>query len=383
VTHRLAPGWRIASLAAIIGLLGSGMAGLALTTVSSPAGPGSSPIGQRLSFGDRPLRLEPHPPPLPPALAAGTSEGLRLLSEAAAACQDTAYRGSQVLRWWGQDETSASAVDVWHQPGRMTQAQAAGARPGAAPRSGAAGDQDPGEVLGLSARLLALLQVNYLVVYAGRGSADQRRALVVEMWRPDGGLAARFWLDAATKLPLRRELFDSSGHLVSDDAFTSLELGDPEPGGGQAVAARWPAHLDQAGLAALRARGWELPGELPGNLSLLTASQTQARSGPVVSLSYSDGLAVVSVFVQRGELAHAPPGWRPVTLHGRTVYSVNPEDRTFAWSSGGFVYTLVADAPLETVSQVVAALPGVSTPGFWQRMARGLHRIFSWINPLG
>ena len=375
--HRMAPGWRIASLAAIIGLLGSGMAGLALTTVSSPAGPGSSPFGQRLSFGDRQLRLARVP------AAAGTAEALRLLSEAAAACQDTAYRGSQVLRWWGQDETSASAVEVWHQPGRMTLVQAAGTRPGAAAQSGAAGDQHPGGVLGMSAQLLALLQVNYLVVYAGRGSAGQRGALVVEIRRRRGGLAARFWLDAVTKLPLRRELFDSSGHLISDDAFTSLELGDPEPGGGPAAAAApWPAQLDQARLAALRARGWEFPGELPGNLSLLKAGQTQTRSGPVVDLSYSDGLVAVSVFVQRGELAHAPPGWRPVTLNGRTVYSVNPQDRTFAWSAGGFVYTLVADAPLETVGQVVAALPGASAPGFWQRMARGLHRIISWINPL-
>jgi hypothetical protein len=64
------------------------------------------------------------------------------------------------------------------------------------------------------------------------------------------------------------------------------------------------------------------------------------------------------------------------------VYSVNPEDRTFAWSAGGFVYILVADAPLETVSQVVTTLTGVSAPGFWLRMARGLHRMFSWINPL-
>lgn len=370
----MAPGWRIASLAAIIGLLGSGMAGLALIDVN-----GGSPFGQRLSFGPRPLWLAPGP------AAAGTSAGLRLLSEAAAACQDTAYRGSQVLRWWGQDETSASAVEVWHQPGRMTLVQAVGTRPGgpgAAAQSGAAGDQDPGGILGMSARLLVLLRANYLVVDAGRGSADQRGALVVEIRRPDRRLAARFWLDAVTKLPLRRELFDSGGHLVSDDSFTSLELGDPEPSGGPAAAAPWPAQLDQARLAALRAQGWELPGELPGNLSLLTATETRTRSGPVINLSYSDGLVVVSVFVQRGELAHGPPGWRQLTLRGRTVYSVNPADRTFAWSAGGFAYTLVADAPLETVSQVVATLPGTSAPGFWQRMARGLHRIVSWINPL-
>jgi sigma-E factor negative regulatory protein RseB len=69
-------------------------------------------------------------------------------------------------------------------------------------------------------------------------------------------------------------------------------------------------------------------------------------------------------------------------VRGAAVYSVSPEDRTFAWSAAGFVYTLVADAPLETVSRVVAALPSTSAPGFCQRMARGLHRIVSWINPL-
>ena len=164
-------------------------------------------------------------------------------------------------------------------------------------------------------------------------------------------------------------------------SFTSLELGDPEPRGGPA-AAPWPAQLDQARLAALRSQGWELPGQLPGNLSLLTATAVSMRSGPVVNLSYSDGLVVVSVFVQRRELAHPLRGWRPVTLRGHTVYSVSPQDWTFAWSAGGFGYILVADAPLETVSQVVAALQGTSAPGFWQRMARGLHRIVSWVNPL-
>jgi sigma-E factor negative regulatory protein RseB len=367
-------GWRIASLAAIIGLLGSGMAGLALADV--PAG---SSFIKRLSFGGRPLRLARGP-------AAEATSGLQLLREAAAACQDMSYRGSQVVLWRGQGGTGASIVELWHQAGRMTLVQAVGTESGAPDGitlAGAAVDQDPAGILGMSGRLLALLQANYVVVYAGRGSAEQRAALVVEVRRPDGSLAARFWLDAATKLPLRREMFDAGTGMISDDAFTSLELGDPGPGGRPAAAAKpWSAQLDQASLAALRARGWQLPRELPGNLSLFAASQTSTRSGPVVNLSYSDGLAIVSVFVQRGELGHPAPGWRQVTLRGRTVYSVNPEERSFAWSAGGFVYTLVADAPLDTVSQVVAALPGSTAPGFWQRMARGLRRIASWINPL-
>jgi len=376
----VASGWRIASLAAIIGLLGSGMAGLALTTESSSTGPTGSSFIKRLSAGGRPLRMTRR------LEVAGTSVSLRLLREAAVACQDTSYRGSQVVLWWGRGKASASVVEVWHRPGRMTLMRAAGtaaAPPDAATRSGTAGGQDPDGILGMSGRLLVLLQSNYLVVYAGRGSADQRSALIVEVRRPGGGLAARFWLDAVTKLLLRREMFDAGTHVISDDTFISLELGDPGPDGIPAAAvAPWPAQLDQARLAALRAKGWQLPGELPGKLSLFEATQTSTRSGPVVDLSYSDGLAVVSVFVQRGELERPGATWRPVTLRGRTVYSVDPEERSFAWSAGGFVYTLVADAPLETVSQVVAALPGTATLGFWQRMARGLHRIASWINPL-
>ena len=36
---------------------------------------------------------------------------------------------------------------------------------------------------------------------------------VVEAQHPDGRVAARFWLDDATGLMLRREVLDRSGHL--------------------------------------------------------------------------------------------------------------------------------------------------------------------------
>jgi sigma-E factor negative regulatory protein RseB len=315
--------------------------------------------------------------------AARASLGLRLLREAAAACQDMPYEGSQLVRWRSGDETDVADLQVWHHPGGLTLVRAARAGQGArATGSAAADDQDASGTLGMSGRLLGLLQANYQVVYAGRGSADRRSALLVEVRRPGGGLAELFWLDAATKLPLRREMFDAGAHVISDDAFTSLELKDPGPSGLPAAVAPWPAQLDQARLAALRARGWELPAELPGNLSLFAASQAATPSGTVVDLSYSDGLAVVSVFVERGQLGRPAPGWRAITVSGRTIYSVNPQERSFTWSAGGFVYTVVADAPLEAVSQVAAALPGPSAPGFWQRMAHGLHRLVSWINPL-
>jgi hypothetical protein len=365
-------GWRIVGLAAIVGLLGSVVAGLALTDTS-----GTSLSTRPAPLGDS-LRLPGTPQ------ASETGVGLQLLREAALACQDTSYSGFQVVLWWGKGETSASVVEVWHQPGRMTLVQAASGAPGSpgpAAQSGPASDPDPDGILGMSAQLLNLLQANYQVIYVGRGSAGQRSSLIVEVLRPGGSLAARFWLDAATKLPLRREMFGPGAQMISDDTFTNLELGDPGPVG-TAASAPWPAQLDQARLAALRAQGWQLPGQLAGNLALFAATEKATRTGEVVNLTYSDGLAVVSLFVQRGELGRPGPGWHPVTLHGRTVYSVDPEERTFTWSAGGFVYTLVADAPMQTVSQVVATLPGGTRIGFWQRIGRGLHRLASWVNPL-
>jgi sigma-E factor negative regulatory protein RseB len=376
VTHRLVSGWRIVGLAAILGLLGSGVAGLALADLA--AGPS---VIKRTALGG-PLRLAR------PAGTAASGAGLRLLQESATACQATSYHGEQVVLWWGPGETSASLVDVWHQPGQVTLVQATNVPRGKAVGAGSpaspADDPDPDGILGVSNRLLDLLQSNYQIAYVGRGSAAGRTALMVEVRRPGGGgLAARFWLDAATKLPLRREIFTSGSHMISEDSFVNLQLGAgglgavPAPAGGP-----WGTRLDSATLTALRAKGWPLPAQLPGNLALFAATQTSARSRRVIDLSYSDGLAVISLFVQRGELGRPMPGWRQIGIRGQTVYSIDPAERSFAWSSGGFVYTVVADAPAAVVSQVVAAMPNSARPGFWDRMAIGFRRLASWLNPL-
>jgi sigma-E factor negative regulatory protein RseB len=378
VSRTKGPGWRVASVAALLSLVGSGIAALMLT---------NSPGGSQLAGGSG-LVDEVPGPARAPQTAAGTA-GLQLLQQAVAACQNTSYRGVQVVLWRSQGTSTVSVVNVWHQPGRVTLVQAAGAAapgPDAAAPSGAMGYQDPDGILGVSQQLLNLLRSNYQVVYAGRGAVANRGALLVEVRRPGGGVAARFWLDAASKLPLRREIFSSGAQMISEDAFTDLQLGNRVLGAAPAVAAApWATQLDDATLAVLRGQGWPLPGQLPGNLMLFTATQMSTSSGQVVGMSYSDGLAVVSLFVQRGQLAGPMPGWRPVSLDGRTVYAIDPAsqgERSVAWSAAGFVYTLIADAPVATVGQVVAVLPGNTPPGFWQRIGHGLHRLASWANPL-
>ena len=365
----------------LIGLLGAALATLALVDVSAapspaPGGesgtrPGLPPAGLGRPAGNA-IRARP---------AGSSKAGLRLLAEAAAADASTSYQGVQLVSWLGPYGSITSVVRVWHQRNHNILAQVIDI--GSAPSTPLPeSDQDPDGILGLSRQLLNLMCANYQVAAAGDGQSDGRAAQIVELRRPDGSLAARFWLDATTKLPLRREIFGPRERIVSEDAFIELRIGDswlasmPPPAGQQ-----WPARLDQAQLAALRAQGWPLPAQLPGSMRLVAAHQADAAPGPVVDLDYSDGLSVVSVFLQRGQLTGTLPGWQEIAMRGRAIYATDPELRSLAWSAHGFVYTVIAAAPPATVDQVVDALPHDTGPGFWGRIERGLRRLGSMINP--
>ena len=219
-----------------------------------------------------------------PAGAASSPIGLRLLREAAAAGVDTSYQGVQIVAWSGPHGASISVVQVWHERDRSILAQVTdmGSAPSAAsPQAPAAEEQDPDGILGLSDQLVALIRANYEVAYAGNGSSDNRPAQIVDLRRRNGSLAARFWLDDATKLPLRRETFDSRAHMISEDAFINLQIGDsglrdmPVPG-----VRAWSARLDSAQLGALREQGWPVPGQLPDGLLLVAAHQASHLGRP-------------------------------------------------------------------------------------------------------
>jgi sigma-E factor negative regulatory protein RseB len=239
-----------------------------------------------------------------------------------------------------------------------------------------------GATLGMSPRLVLLLTSNYRVAAAGWGQVAGRAARVIIARWPGGAVAARFWLDRATRLPLRRQTYDRSGQILSNAAFAQVRLGravgGPRPGN---VARAWGGSLAGAQLSALRGRGWPVPGPLPGDLELLGARQDLTRAGRVIDLDYSDGLSLVSVFLQRGHLPSRMTGWSVIAMRGRHVYADQSAGQGIAWSARGFVFTVVAAAPQQTVGQVVAALPYDNSPGLLTRVGRGLHRLFSWLSP--
>jgi sigma-E factor negative regulatory protein RseB len=323
-------------------------------------------------------------------LAKGSARAARLLTRAAQAAIQTSYQGEEIVSRWG---TSGSVLvsDIWHASGgqTITRTLAAGTYASSGPYMSADTDAEwPEGVLGVTIPLVGLLQTHYIVAYEGSGMADNRGAQVVDARRSDGSLAARFWLDDATKLPLEREVFDTATHVISEDVFINVQIIGQRPvtapAGGLAVPqGPWPNPLSAPQLVALRDRGWLVPPGLPDGLSLFTGAQAATSSGNVIDLGYSDGLSVVSLFEQHGNLAAKLAGWQKTTVAGHVIYVAEPDQRSLTWSSRGIVYTLIADAPVQTVDAVVGALPHDAPPGFWKRMSRGLARMASWANPFG
>ncbi len=332
-------------------------------------------------------------PSIPSADDADEQRGVRLMEAAVAACQTVSYHGDQIVAWSGPGGTSSYLIQVWHKPGSPEIADGdddGDVRAGPDDQSNASvglitsGGHVVAGVLSVSSWMLALMRSNYVITYSGPGSVIGRPAVTVTLRRPDGMVAARYWLDQVTGLPLRRQVFDARGHLANEGAFTDLTIGsgdlgdEPEPSAGA-----WSSKPAVITLASLRKQGWLVPSALADDMALVSVTTSSTRSGAVVDASYSDGLSVVSVFMQRGELPAQLPGWHRADVSGVAVYSSEPDDRSLAWSAQGIVYTVIADAPQETVAGVVAGLPHSRGYGFWQRVGRGLGRMGSWFDPFG
>ena len=158
---------------------------------------------------------------------------MRLLTRAADAGLATSYQGTELISQSGVDGSVKMISQVWHQGGGLTLVETSdGTTVSAAARTAAPGvassdpvSGSPEGVFGVTKSLVALLGKHYVAVYLGAGAAVGRAATVVELYRSDGSLAARYWLDKQTMVPLRRELFDTSENVISEDSFVQVKFG--------------------------------------------------------------------------------------------------------------------------------------------------------------
>ncbi len=310
-----------------------------------------------------------------PAAAASSSgteaQAQSLLQSAARAATTRSWSGTQYVGTWRGSLQTSAVVDVVHRPGSGSTVRT---------QDGEQGVLSPD----LDARLLTLLADHYDLAVAGSGRIAGRAARVVEARRAGtqgaGSVAGRFWLDAATGLVLRREVYDLQGRRMRSSAYVDVRLGGVEqpvpaapavPGSGTAATVTVPSG------------GWLPPRELPGGLQLFDAQVRTHDGGRVLHLAYSDGLSTLSVFSQPGGLPGRLKGFRAQRLQGTDAWVQDAAPERVVWQGEGHLFTLVSDASPATVRDAVAALPrdAAARGGVLGRLGRGLGRLLDWVNP--
>jgi sigma-E factor negative regulatory protein RseB len=323
---------------------------------------------------------------------ASDATAMRLLDRASTAPNKVSYRGVQFVSAWTSKGSTGLVVDVVHLPGAGTTVKSPATAWTPAEQTHLAPTGAEPSLLG-GAATLALLSSHYTLSIATPASVAGRAADVVVATRPGAtSPAARFWLDSETGLVLRREVYDESGRITRASAFVEITVGKSESYADAWASPKdtdrpkaWPDAIDPTALKHMRARGWKCPDVLPPSLQLVDARRGGGDYDGIVHLSYSDGLASVSVFEQRGRLeASDLTDYRPTTVGGRKVFLRDGVPQRLVWASHGTVYTVVADASARTVGDVVGALPRpTDDTGAWHRLGRGLDRVASWFNPFG
>jgi sigma-E factor negative regulatory protein RseB len=317
-----------------------------------------------------------------------------LLQRAAMAPDEVTYQGTQFVSAWTEQGSTGLVVDVVHRAGRGTTVRTAGTATAPAGSSYVPADATAPSLLA-GVTTLNLLAQHFDLATGPAGKVAGRPVDVVVATGPGRGTpAARFWLDRDTGLVLRREVYDEAGRTTRASAFVDVtisEAGDDlgVEGGDETrhsdASYAWPRPIHSAALAKMRRHGWACPDRLPPSLQLVDARRGGGSYGGIVHLSYSDGLASVSVFQQRGRLqADKLDGYRATTVNGAVIYVRDGVPQRLTWAADGTVYSVVADASALTVGSVVAALPHARDDGgAWNRVERGLNRMASWFNPFG
>ncbi|HEU4674394.1 MAG TPA: sigma-E factor regulatory protein RseB domain-containing protein [Motilibacteraceae bacterium] len=391
MTQHRSGGPRLLLLTLLLGLLGAVAVSGALLLLPADEVPVEEepPAGQAAG---RPVTVEPR--------GVADPRAVELLRRAAGAAGATSFTGTQMVSTWDREGAASYLLDVDNEPGAglSVRVHSSATNPQGAGYTTVSGADNVASVGGsATGEELRLLLDSYDLSVERSDRVAGRATTVVSAGRPGGGVAARFWIDDASGLVLRREVYDAGGRMVRAAAFVDVDVDvahfvkHPPP----LLPGRSGRELSGAELAAWDERGWACPKTLPAGLRLVDARSTTAGAAggqqgssaqqPILHLTYSDGLSAVSVFQQRGELDPAGlAGYRPERwAGGREVLVSDGFPRRVLWSARGLVFTVVGDAADDAVDAAVAALPHetASRTGVRERLRRGVERLGSWLDP--
>lgn len=318
------------------------------------------------------------------------------LARAITAEATTAYAGRRYVSLSATSSERSAVVDLLHQPGRGYRVTV---EPTTSTVGGTTVEADGSSaILGPSdAEQLRVLAEHYTARVLPGTTVTGRPTDLIELRGTAGRVAARYWLDTRTALPLQRVVLDEKGRVEQASAYTSLTmgmgaeaayaaLGGDRPAGVSPTGASMPTSnvLGVADVVTMRQEGWSLP-DVVGERGLQLVSAMMVHdSPPALHLRYTDGLCTVSVFEERGRLDAADlRGWYPATRSGVTVRVASGPPEQAVWSAAGRVYTAVSEDP-DAVDDAISGLPHVTVDdGAGSRLLRGVTRLGRWVDPTG
>lgn len=325
------------------------------------------------------------PAPLATSSAGDDPQAVQRLRSAVAAPLDYAYHGTRVITLADDTQLLTVRVEVDHAPDQGTSFYTGGTPDSSASflEAGPTADVDRLSTEAFEELVAAFdIQVGVPTDHLGRPT------VVIEA-RRDGQLAARFWVDEASGLLMRRDVYDGR-QLARSSRFTSLTVmrqagSSDSPPRTSALTANT---LSLQFSPALRDEGWSCPDSLPGAGSLISLRRLEgAQQG--VQATYTDGLFTTSVFQQRGRLdPHSVDNlaetfdWTQLG-GGSSVYVRSGWPTVAVWQSGPFIYTVITDAMPSAAEDVFFSLPHEATPE-WRsdnRVATGLGRMWALLDP--
>lgn len=194
---------------------------------------------------------------------------------------------------------------------------------------------------------------NYEFSLEGEARVAGRQVHVVAIVpRQNDRYAYRLWIDKASKLLLKSEILGASGEVLEQVQFAQIDIVDrldpallqPEIVG---TGFTWRTEPDSAKTTAATPTPWQVAWVPQGFQLKDNDIQAMATSDmPVGHLVYSDGLAMVSVFVEK-LMPEEPP------LQG---YSARGAVNAFSRIANDHQVTVVGELPLTTVRRIAASV---------------------------
>jgi outer membrane lipoprotein-sorting protein len=165
-----------------------------------------------------------------------------------------------------------------------------------------------------------------------------------------------WWVDRATALVLKREVYDPDGALETTSTYTEVNFHPPRdpalvaftpPPGIRVISRSEPTVVTTLAEARRLAPAWaRIPKTMGRGFDFESARLVTVKGAPGIHLRYSDGLGFLSLFQIQGKAAF-PAGSRPVrTVRIGPRYGTLMQSAPFhilSWSAAGITFNLIAD----------------------------------------